>query len=167
MDSNHRFEHLKHKLWPKERPGVKLVVWLPTIKSRESTQFPYVQVMWHIPLESSWRGLQLCFRPHLDRRSTHKVMELQSCRSPNFENFGIPKWILRQKAIWMWASWRGTKYTIRGKVMAPPKFGPWWILWIWVCSWFVLTPKMLKLCTIRFVLVLCKSMWVINACHSS
>jgi hypothetical protein len=36
----------------------------------------------------------------------------------------------RQKAIWMWASWRGTKYTIRGKVVASPKFGPWWVLWV-------------------------------------
>jgi hypothetical protein len=26
------FEHLKHKLWPKERPGVKLAIWLPTTK---------------------------------------------------------------------------------------------------------------------------------------
>jgi hypothetical protein len=34
-------------------------------------------------------------------------------------HLGIPG----QNAIWMWASWRGTKYTIRGKVMASPKFG--------------------------------------------
>jgi hypothetical protein len=46
-----------------------------------------------------------------------------------------------QNAIWMWASWRGTKYTIRGKVMASLKFGSWWFLWVWVCPWFVLAPK--------------------------
>jgi hypothetical protein len=28
-----------------------------------------------------------------------------------------------QKAIWMWPLWRGTKYTIRGKVVASPKLG--------------------------------------------
>jgi hypothetical protein len=33
------FKHLKHKLWPKEGPGVELPVWLPTTKSRESTRF--------------------------------------------------------------------------------------------------------------------------------
>jgi hypothetical protein len=44
---------------------------------------------------------------------------------------------LGQYAIWMWA-WdnmpfgRGTKYTIRGKVVASPKSGLWWALWIWV-----------------------------------
>jgi len=25
----------------------------------------------------------------------------------------------------MWALWRGAKYTIRGKVVASPKSGPW------------------------------------------
>jgi hypothetical protein len=52
-----------------------------------------------------------------------------------------------QNAIWMWASCRGTKYTIKGKVVASPKFGPWWVLRVRVCLWFVLAPKVLKLCT--------------------
>jgi hypothetical protein len=30
-----------------------------------------------------------------------------------------------QNAIWMWASWRGTKYIIKGKVLASPKSRPW------------------------------------------
>jgi len=30
-----------------------------------------------------------------------------------------------QNVIWMWASWRGTKYIIRGKVVASPKSRPW------------------------------------------
>jgi len=33
--------------------------------------------------------------------------------------------VSRQTTIWMWASWRGTKYTIRGKVVASPKSRPW------------------------------------------
>jgi hypothetical protein len=35
-----------------------------------------------------------------------------------------------QKAIWMWPPWRAAKYTIRGKVVASPKSGPWWVLWV-------------------------------------
>jgi len=31
------FGHLKHKLWPKEKSGVKLAIWLLTTKSQEST----------------------------------------------------------------------------------------------------------------------------------
>ncbi len=33
------------------------------------------------------------------------------------------------------------------------------------CSWFVLTPKVFQLCTNHFVLVLCRSVWVVEACH--
>jgi len=36
------------------------------------------------------------------------------------------------------ALWRGTKYTIRGKVVASPKSWPWWVLWVRVCPWWVL-----------------------------
>ncbi len=60
MGSHDPFGHLKHKLWPKERPRVKLVIWLVTTKSQESTRLPCVQVACYIRLESSWRGLQLC-----------------------------------------------------------------------------------------------------------
>jgi len=30
-----------------------------------------------------------------------------------------------RKSIWMWVLWPATKYTIRGKVVASPKSGPW------------------------------------------
>ncbi len=107
------------------------VIWLPTIKNQESTQFPCVQVACDIPLESSRRGLQLCFRPHLNQRSTRKVMGPQSRGSPNFGNVGTPiLGVPRQNAIWMWALWRGTKYTIRGKMVGSPKSGLWWVLWV-------------------------------------
>jgi hypothetical protein len=144
MGSHGSFGYLKHKLWAKERPGVKLTVWLPTTKSRESTRFTWLQTTWHIPLESSRWELQLCFRPHFDPRSARKVMGLQSPGSPHWQDFGTPMRESRErKAIWMQAPWRGTeytirgkppspwrgtKYTIRGKVVASPKFGPWWVL---------------------------------------
>jgi len=38
MGSHDPFKHLKHKLWPKERSGVKLPIWFPTIKIQESPQ---------------------------------------------------------------------------------------------------------------------------------
>jgi len=157
------FGHLKHKLWPKEGPRVKLTIWLPTIESQESTWFPYVHVACNIPLKSSWRELQLCLGPHLNRRSKRKVMGPQSHESPNFGNFETP--------IWIWASWKGTKYIIRRKVVASLKSGPWWILWVlWVriCPWFILAPKVLQLCTNQLVVSFCAGPceWA-NACHSS
>jgi hypothetical protein len=131
MGSHHQFGHLKHKLWPKKGSKVNLTIWLPTTKSWELTQFPCVQVTCDILLKSFRRGLQLYFRLHFNWRSSHKVMGPQSCGSPNFGNFEIPIWESQgQKIIWMWASWRGTKYTIRGKVVASPKSEPWWVLWV-------------------------------------
>jgi len=89
MGSHDPFGHLKHKLWPKERPWIKLPIWFLTIKSQESLWFPCLQMTCHIPLEIFWRGLQLCFRPHVNRRSIDKVMGLQIHESPNLRNFGL------------------------------------------------------------------------------
>jgi hypothetical protein len=84
------FGHFKHKLWPTKRSGVKLPIWLPTTKSQESPQFPCMQVVCDISLESSRQVLQLCMELHLNQRPTHKVMGPQSGGSPIFRNFGTP-----------------------------------------------------------------------------
>jgi hypothetical protein len=117
MGSHDPFGHLKHKLWWKEGPGIKLTFWLPTTKSQELTRFHCLQVTCDIPLKSSQRGLQLCFRPHLNRRSTCKVMRPQSFWSPNFGNLGVSG----QKCHLDVGL--GIKYTIRGKVVASLKSG--------------------------------------------
>ncbi len=64
MASHEPFGHLQHKLWSKERPRVKLTIWLPTTKSRESTRSRGVQVECDTPLKSFQGELQVCFRPH-------------------------------------------------------------------------------------------------------
>jgi len=56
MGLHHPFEHLKHKLWPKEGSGVKLAVWLPTIKSWELTRFLCMQMACDIPLKAFDEG---------------------------------------------------------------------------------------------------------------
>jgi len=38
---------------------------------------------------------------------------------------GVLRESRERKAIWMWAPWRDPEYTIRGKVVASPKSGPW------------------------------------------
>jgi len=59
----------------------------------------------------------------------------------------------------------GTKYIIRGKVMASPKSRPWVSLVSPSCPWLLLAPKVLQLCTNHLVLVLCKPVWVNEACQ--
>jgi hypothetical protein len=48
-------------------------------------------------LESSRRELQLCFKSHLDQKSTLKVMGFQSCEGLNLGDFEPPTWESRDK----------------------------------------------------------------------
>jgi hypothetical protein len=155
------FGHLKHKLWPKEGLGVNLTIWLPTTKSQESTWFPCVKVTCNMPLESSWQGIQIWSKPHFNQRSAHKVTRLQSCKSPNVGKFGTPETKNHLDA----------GFAERCRVYYKGEGGGFPQVWVVVslvspnCSWFVLAPKMLQLCTNHFVIVLCRSMWVSEACQ--
>jgi hypothetical protein len=98
----------------------------------------------HISLKRSWQRLQLYFKAHFNRRSLHKVIGFQSCKSPNLE-------VLRQNDIWVLAPWPSTYNTIRGKVVVSPKSRLWWVLWIYVCSWLICALKVFQLHTNQFV----------------
>jgi len=97
MASDEPFEHMQHKLWSKEGPGVKLAVWLPTTKSRESTRSRCVQVECDTPLKRSWWGLQVCFRPCPNRRLGREVMNAQSFGNLNRDSFRTSLWESREK----------------------------------------------------------------------
>jgi len=73
----------------KKGSGVKLTVWLSTTKSRESTRSRCVQVECDTLLESSQGELQVCFRPHPNRRSEQRVTNSQNPGSLNRDSFGI------------------------------------------------------------------------------
>jgi len=144
MASHDPFGYLKHKLWPKKGPKVKLPIWILTTKSRGLPWF-----IWHRSFESCWQGLQLCFRPHLNWRSAQEIMIFQSRRSSNFGNFRtLNMGILGQNDIWLLA--RHRKY-YKGEGGGFSKSEPWWVLWVCVCSWFVCAPKMFQLCTNQLV----------------
>jgi hypothetical protein len=81
----------------KKSRGIKLAIWLPTTKSQESTRFWCVQVERNTPLESSRRKLQLWFRPHPNPSLGREVMNAQSPKSPNWDDFGTPLWESREK----------------------------------------------------------------------
>jgi hypothetical protein len=82
MPSHWQFGHLQPKLWAKEGPGVKLAVWLPTIKSQESTSSRCRIWVCDMALERSRQGLQLWFRPRRDPTLQSGVMAVQSFESP-------------------------------------------------------------------------------------
>jgi hypothetical protein len=147
------FGHLQHKLWAKEGPRVKLAVWLPTTKSRESTRSRCVQMACDTPLESSSGELQVCFRPCPNQRSESGVMSFQSLRSPIWDNFGTPpiSGVPGLKAIRMWVRQNNVDNTIWGKVVASPESRPWWVNWVQGRPWLVPTPKGCKMSSNQLV----------------
>jgi hypothetical protein len=91
------FGHLQPKLWAKEGPGVKLAVWLLTIKSRESTSSRRPMGKCDMVLESSRGELQLWFRSCFNRTLQSGDMSSQSLETPTWDSFGTPPWESREK----------------------------------------------------------------------
>jgi hypothetical protein len=146
----------------KKGSGVKLPIWPPTTKSWELPWFPYMQVVCHILLESSWWGLQLCFNLISIEGLHTKLWASKITRVPISRISRLLVGASRQNDIWVLALWLGTKNTIRGKVVASPKSRPWWVLWVFACMWLVRAPKMFNYILTDLLFSLCMSMWVIN-----
>ncbi len=69
-----------------------------------------------------WKALdklQLCFRPHLDRRSEHEVIAPRSCKSSSLSNFGTPLQESRDK--------KPFGCSPRGEVQNILYGGRWWL----------------------------------------
>jgi len=145
-----------------------LTIWFPTTKSQESTRFLCVQVACDILLESSQWGLNF-------------VLDLISIGGLHAKlwapkTVGVP--VVRISGLSLGSL--GTKWHLGAGPMARhivyykgegggfPKSGLWWVLWVWVSLWFVLTSKVLQLCTNQLVVWFCASLceWVI-VCHFS
>jgi hypothetical protein len=125
MASHWPFRHLYPKLWAKEGPGVKLAIWLPTIKIRESTSFRPPTWECDTSLERSRRGLQVWFRPCRDQTLQSRVMSSQSPGTPpgtisgqfRDSNPGVPG-VPGKSDVRAWVPPRVTEYTIGSKVVA-------------------------------------------------
>jgi hypothetical protein len=157
MPSHWAFGHLSPKLWAKEGPGVKLAVWLPITKSRESTSSRSPNWECDTSLERSRRGLQLRFRPRRDPRSGQGVMPSQSPGRPEpghlggfrDSNFGVP----RICAIWMWVRRSVAEYTIGSMVVAYSRARGVVCPSESECLWLVPTPKGPRMDSNQLVLV--------------
>jgi hypothetical protein len=116
------FGHLHPKLWAKEGPGVKLAVWLPTTKSRESTRSRRALRECNMALESSLWGLQLWFRPRPDQRLRRGDMTSQSPETPTRTVSGQLRdsisGVPGKSDIWMPLPLCNAEYTIGSKVVA-------------------------------------------------
>jgi hypothetical protein len=151
MGSHCPFGHPQLKLWAKEGSGVKLPVWLPTTKSRESTSSRRYLKECNMALKSSWRELQLWFRARPDLHSGRGAMTVQSPGTPTQDSFGTPTWESREKEPFG-CSLRGETQRILygGRWWLPPSPGrgesssP-------SCPWLVPTPKGVPECELTLL----------------
>jgi hypothetical protein len=144
MASHLPFGHPQPKLWAKEGPGVKLAVWLPTTKSRESTSSRHSIWECDTSLERSRRGLV-----QTSSRSDSAVgsYELPKSRdsfgtiSGQFwdSNLGVPR-VSGKSDIRVWVLQRVTEYTIGSKVVAYSQVRA-VVSCGSKCPWLVPTPK--------------------------
>ncbi len=140
MGFHEPFGHFKHKLWPKERLGVKLPIWLPTIKSRESP--PISLCEW--PATYHWKALDESYNFYLDLISIeglHAKLWASKVAGVLWESQMWEFRDFRDKMTFGCWSHGQAQCTIRGKVVASLKFGSCWVLWIRICPWLVLAPK--------------------------
>jgi len=130
MGSHDPFGYLKHKLWPKKGPEVKLPIWFLTTKSQK--RHDLVMCRWRATYR--WKAFDKGYNFVLNLTS----IEILNKKLWAFKFVGV----LKQNDIWVLALWLGTNNTIRGKVVVSPKSGLWWVLWVHVCPWLICAPKM-------------------------
>ncbi len=117
-------------------------------------------------MESSRQELQLCFRLHLDPRSARKVMGLQSRGSLGSRDFGIPIQESRERKSHLDVGpMERCKVYYKGEGGGFPRVRVVVSLMCSCCPWLVLAPKVLQLCTNHLVWVVCRPMWVSEACQ--
>ncbi len=167
MGSHFPFGHLKHKLWPKKGRESNWQFDSRPLKVENRPDF--LACMWRATY--CWKDLNEGYNFSLDLisiRGLHaKLWGPKVIRVPILAISGLPLGSLETKSHLDVGPMGNHIVYLRGKVVASPKSGPWWVLWVWVCPWLVLAPKALKLCINCLVLVLCKFVWIVDAYDSS
>ncbi len=119
-------------------------IWLLTTKSREIVQISLpASGMWHIIRKISMSVTTFFQTSYRSEVCTKCYGPVKSWESQLWEFRDSRLGVSGQNEIWVLAPWPTTKHIIKGKVVASPKL--WWVLWVHVCPWLVLTPKTFKL----------------------
>jgi len=150
-----------------QKKGIKLVVWLPTTKTPESTWFPYVQVVCNISLENFKEGYNFVTYLISIRGLHTKLWGPKVARVPTLVISRLPLGSPGTKSHLDVGFVERHKVYYNGEVGGFPQVQAVVSLVNSNCSWLVLTPKTFQLCINHLVLVLCRSVWVVDTCHSS
>jgi hypothetical protein len=153
VGSHDPFRHFKHKLWPKEGHESNWQFESRPLKVRNRLDF--IACRWRATYY--WKVLDEGYNFAWDLISIGSLhtklweSQLWEFRDSHLRVFG-------QNDIWVLVPWLGIEYTIRGKVVASPKSGPWWVMWVRVYPWFICAPKCCNYALTNLLFGLCKSM---------
>jgi len=164
VDSHCSFGHLKHKLWPKEGPGVKLPIWFPTKKSRESTQLICLQTTCNILLETLDEGYNFALNRISIRGLLTKLWGSKVAGIPTWAISRLPLGSPETKSHLDVGLMERCRVYYKGEGGGFPQVRAVVSLMCPCCSW-LLAPKVLQLRTNHLVWVLCRPVWVSEACH--
>jgi hypothetical protein len=167
MGLHRSFGHLKHKWWPKERPGVEsnwqFDSWPQKVRNQPDS------LMCKRRARYRWKALDQGYNFALNLIAIgglHKTLcALKITRVSIMKISGLPLGSLGTKNHLDVAPVERRIVYYKGEGGGFPQV---WAMVSLVCSscpWLILAPKVLQLCINHFVLVLCKSVWVIKACH--
>jgi hypothetical protein len=149
----------------KKRSKVKFSIWLLSTKSWESPPISsHVGGVKHIVGKLSMRATTLLKISPQSKVYTqsYEPRKLQESQFWEFQDSHLG--VSEQNGIWVLAPWLSIKNTIWGKVVASPKSGPWWVLWVHGYPRFVRASKVFQLCINQLVIWFVKvyvSNWLI------
>jgi hypothetical protein len=142
-----------------------LAIWLLTTKIRDLTRFTSVQVM----LIYCWKTIDEGYNFALNLIAIgglhKKLCAFKVAGVPTMGISRLPLGSPETKSHLDVAPVERRKVYYKGEGGGFPQVRAVLSLLCLSCPWLVLAPKMLQLCTNHFVLVLCRSVWVSEACH--
>jgi hypothetical protein len=157
------FEHLKHKLWAKEGPGVELPVWLPTTKSPELTFSRCPIRECDMALESSRREYNFALNRIAIWGLLAKLWGSKVAGVPFGAISGLPFWSPGKNSHLDVASVESCRVYYKGEGGGFPQVRAVVSLVCSCCPCLVLAPRVLQFCTNHFVWVVCRPVWVTKA----
>jgi hypothetical protein len=137
--------------------------WPLKVKNRPLSWHPILEC--DMVLEISRQGLQLWFRPRCDRTLQLGVMSSQSPGTLTGTISGLHFGNPMKKNHLDAASVESCRVYYKGEGGAFPQVRAVVSLVCSCCLWLVLAPRVLQLCTNHFVWVVCKPVWVSEACQ--
>jgi hypothetical protein len=161
MGSHFSFGHLKHKLWPKEGMGVKLPIWLSTTKSQD--RFDLLGYKGRATY--CWKALVKNYNFASNRIAIWgllvKLWGSKIARVPT----GAISGVSREKSHLDVAFVTSHRVYYKGEGDAFSQVRAMVSLMCSCCPWPILAPRVLELFTNHFVWIVCRLVWVSEACQ--